>query len=125
MLQRDRRSANVLTLPRADGTPAKVQAPGYLTKAERVLFTEITESAKHLTPAGAPLIASLAQCMTIAGKSSCDPASFAAFEKATRLQVSLMTKLRITPQSRYSAKSIALRPTAAPSAYDVKRVDDD
>jgi hypothetical protein len=123
MLQRGRKPATVLTLARVDGSRPRLQPPKYLSKTERVAFTEITAAARHLQASDTPLIASLAQCMAIARRAARDPDRFQTFEKAVRLQAALLTKLRCTPQSRYSARSTALK-QRAPSAYDLMEDDE-
>src|SRR5512132_3613574 len=125
MLQRGRKSANVLTLPHVDGARPRLQPPKYLSKSERLVFTEIAAAARHFVASDAPMIAALAQASVIARRAARDPGKLQTWERAVRVQMALSRALRLTPQSRKSARAGALKQAAPPSAYDLLRDDDD
>ena len=106
MRQRGRKPASLLAFPAAEAARPKLDPPPGLTKAERTLFTEIADYAQHLRPSDAPLLASYVQATIISRRSARDPARIGVWEKATRVQASLATKLRLTAQARIDPKTL-------------------
>jgi hypothetical protein len=79
-------------------------------------------------PGDIPLLASYVQATILARgavkEAAQDPRSLAVWEKATRMQATLATRLRLSPQSRVDPKVVGRnRPT--PSAYDLMRLSAD
>src|SRR5512132_1795584 len=125
MLQRGRKPATVLTLPRVDGAHPQLQPPKYLSKPERLVFSEIAAAARHFVASDAPMIAALAQASLIARRAARDASKLQTWERAVRVQMALSRALRLTPQSRYSARAGVLKQDRPPSAYDLMRLDDE
>jgi hypothetical protein len=112
MLQRGRKSlANVTTL-RVDGLPSRLEPPSYLNAPERRLFAELVAAtnAKHFTSSDAPLLVSYVQATLLARraikKAGRDMRALATWEKASRMQAMIATKLRLAPQSRIGRKAV-------------------
>lgn|SRR5262249_2645595 len=112
MKQRGRKSADSLTTL-VNGEPSRLDPPATLTKAERSLFVEIVEacSPKHFAPSDMPILISFIQSTLLSRlaikKAGKDAAALATWEKATRMQATLATRLRLAPQSRFDAKTSA------------------
>jgi hypothetical protein len=107
MRQRGRKSsAALLTFSVVDGTRPRLTPPSSLTKSERSLFIELASGAEHLRPTDAPLLASYVQAIIASRRSARDPSKLDIWDKATRLQMSLATKLRLTAQSRADPKTV-------------------
>ncbi len=125
MRQRGRPSS-VLTFPIVDGSPSRLQPPASLRKAERTVFVQVINacSPHHFSEADLPLLISHAQAAAMAHRMAGHPDKAAIWERATRLQMSLATRLRITPQSRMDRKAARLQPGGAPSYYDRMRMDE-
>ena len=68
MLQRGRKSAGNLALPRVDGTPPPLKPPTCLRNAERKLFNELIAACdpKHFVESDLPLLASYVQATVMA-----------------------------------------------------------
>jgi hypothetical protein len=107
MRQRGRKSAEALAI-NVSGTPARLTAPPGLTVKERVEFERLVNAAdpNHFRKGDIPLLVSLAQATLLARKLGRDPNKVAEWEKATRVQMSLATKLRMTPQARFDRKTV-------------------
>lgn len=117
------------------GTPAPLVAPSSLTSAERGLFNEIVNACapKHFARGDAQLLVSLVQITLAVRKLAAvanrkpSPGAFVALERMARLQASLATKLRLSPQSRLDRKTagrlVAKQRNA--SYYDRAADDDD
>jgi hypothetical protein len=106
MRQRGRKPASIVTFPVIEAPRPPLNPPPGLTKAEQSLFTEIFDNAQHLMPTDAPLLASYVQAAIASRRSARDPSKADLWEKATRLQAMLATKLRLTAQSRCDPKKL-------------------
>jgi hypothetical protein len=106
MRQRGRKSASLLAFPAIEAARPQLDPPQGLTKSERRLFDEIADNAQHLIPTDAPLLASYVQATIASRRSARDPSKADLWEKATRLQAMLATKLRLTAQSRVDPKKL-------------------
>jgi hypothetical protein len=91
---------------RQRGRKSALDPPQGLTKPERTLFDEIADSAQHLRQSDVPLLASYVQATITSRRSARDPSKADLWEKATRLQAMLATKLRLTAQSRVDPKKL-------------------
>jgi hypothetical protein len=107
MRQRGRRSAEALAI-NVSGAPTRLTAPSGLNAKERAQFEELVNAAdpNHFRKGDTPLLVSLAQATLLAQKLGRDPTKVGEWEKATRVQMSLATKLRMTPQARFDRKTI-------------------
>ena len=85
MKQRGRKSADLLALPAVEVPRPQLEPPRSLTKAERLLFTELAANAPHLKPSDAPLLVSYVQATIASRRSARDPSKANLWEKATRL----------------------------------------
>jgi hypothetical protein len=109
MRQRGRKSAaNLVTFPAIEHR-SRLEPPPSLSQAEQEVFTELASHVTHLRPADVPLLASLAQAILLSRQLARDPARVADWEKATRAQAMLSTKLRLTPQSRTDSRAAGRR----------------
>jgi hypothetical protein len=117
MRQRGRKSsAELVAFPVIEHRPQIT--PPSLTKAERSLFTELAAGAEHLRPTDAPLLASYVQATIASRQSGRDPSKVDVWEKATRLQMSLATKLRLTAQSRTDTRTVGRQGPPGPHPWD-------
>jgi|SRR5262245_3279371 len=112
MKQRGRKSAESPTTV-VNGEPPRLDPPSDLTKDERSLFVQIVEacSPKHFTLSDVPILISFVQSTLLSRqaikKAGKNAAALATWEKATRMQATLATRLRLAPQSRFDAKTNA------------------
>lgn len=109
MTQRGRKSAAAnLVVINVDGKPPKLTPPAFLNEAERTLFLELIDATdtRHFRPTDTPLLVSYVQATLLARSTTHDPQKVATWEKAVRVQVSLATRLRLSPQSRTDPKTI-------------------
>ena len=120
MRQRGRRSATVVAFPGSDEPRPHITPPAGPTKAERVLFIELTTAVGHLSPVDAPLLATYVQGSLLTRQLARQPATAVEWERAARTTAALGRALRLTPQSRIGPRSVGRRlPTdAAPSIYE-------
>jgi hypothetical protein len=123
MRQRGRKSADQLALRVIDAPRPSLEPPPSLTKPERLLFSELAANAPHLTLSDAPLLASYVQATLMSRRSARDPARIDTWEKSTRLQAALATKLRLSPQSRTDPKSVArqMPQRTGPAPWEIGR----
>jgi hypothetical protein len=119
MRQRGRKSAALLAIPAIEAPRPRPEPPPGLTKTERTLFTEIVDTAPHLRPSDASLLASFVQATLMSRRSARDPARIDAWEKATRLQVSLATRLRLSAQSRIDPQTLGRQQPPGPQPWDI------
>jgi|SoiMethySBSTD1v2_1073268.scaffolds.fasta_scaffold1440016_1 hypothetical protein len=126
MRQRGRRSSEHLEMIAVHGRPSKLEPPAYLTDPERELFEELIAGSapEHFRVTDLPVLVSLVQCTLLARSVGRDPDQIAGFEKAARLQATLATKLRLTPQSRYDPKNIGRQQLlpAGPMPWETHKV---
>ena len=114
MTQRGRKSAAAnLVVVNVDGKPPKLTPPATLNEDERALFIEIIDATdtRHFRPTDTPLLVSYVQATLLARSTAHDPHKVATWEKAVRVQVSLATRLRLSPQSRTDPKTIGRQQT--------------
>src|SRR5512132_1046298 len=110
MKQRGRKSAaNLATLIDVTGTPPRLTTPAGLTKPERRLFDFIVDTSppQHFRDGDQPLLLSYVQACLMARDAAKTPAKIAIFERVVRLQATLATKLRLSPQTRLDPKTLA------------------
>jgi len=116
MMQRGRKTADHLTALSLSGDPPRLLPPAHLDHSERRLFVELTEacSPRHFVPSDAPLLANYVSATLLSRfavkKAAKDPAMLALWEKATRIQASLATRLRLSPQARLDPKTVGRQP---------------
>ncbi|MGB9394444.1 MAG: hypothetical protein WCB32_06625 [Pseudolabrys sp.] len=74
-----------------------------------MLFTELVAAcdARHFVESDLPLLVSYVQATLLSRSTARDPDKIAIWEKATRMQATLATRLRLAPQSRTDPKTIA------------------
>jgi hypothetical protein len=83
----------------------------HVDQSERSLFVESVCGPRHFTKSDAPLLASYVQATLLSRaavkKAASDPAMLALWEKSTRMQSTLATRLRLSPASRADPKTVA------------------
>jgi hypothetical protein len=110
--QRGRKPGNLRGVS-IDGDPPRLDPPSSLTADERSLFVEIVKacSPKQFAPSDLPLLVSYIQSTLLSRhavkKAATDASALAVWEKSTRMQATLATRLRLAPQSRFDGKSAA------------------
>jgi hypothetical protein len=106
--QRGRKSSGHPEMIAVDGRSSRLEPPSYLTRPETELFEELVAacSADHFRISDLPVLVSLVQATLLARSAGRDPAMVAEFDRVARLQATLATKLRLTPQSRTDPKNI-------------------
>ena len=112
MRQRGRKSAAlVTTLPAVDGEPPRLKPPPHLNDDERSLFDELVGACdpRHFVESDLPLLASYVQATLIARDAAHAPSKIVLWEKAVRMQATLATRLRLSPQSRIDPKTVGRR----------------
>lgn len=113
MQQRGRKSSFSVVPISVDGAPARLKPPPSLSSAERAAFIELIAacSPKHFVEADIPLLVSFVQATLIsralAAQALNDASVIPAWEKAVRVQATLATRLRLSPQSRTDPQTIA------------------
>jgi hypothetical protein len=128
MLQRGRKPNATLTAFPLNADHPRLTPPQYLTDQERTLFVELLASCppKQFVLSDVPLLASYVQATLLARgavkEAAQDPRSLAVWEKATRMQATLATRLRLSPQSRVDPKVVGRNRSEPPSAYDMMRL---
>ena len=107
MRQRGRKSVANLATPRIYGEPSRLNPPSYLSAGERALFDELVAACDtaHFRESDLPLLASYVQATLIARDAARDPDKIMLWEKAVRMQATLATRLRLSPQSRVDPKT--------------------
>jgi hypothetical protein len=90
------------------GSPSRLEPPANLRKAERALFSELVEATdpRHFRQTDLPLLISFVQATLLARSAAHNPDKVDIWEKAVRVQASLATRLRLSPQSRTDPKTI-------------------
>ena len=112
MRQRGRKSSDELAVINVNGDPPRLDPPPTLTDPERALFVELVQacSPKHFLPSDLPLVVSYVQATLLSRRAvtsaATAPAMLALWEKATRMQATLATRLRLSPQARTDPKTI-------------------
>jgi phage terminase small subunit len=121
-----------------DGKPSRLKPPAHLGAAERKAFVELVAScdARHFKPSDMPLLCRYVEADVLAEMAAKELRRgtvvggkvnpwLVVQEKCVRALVALSMRLRLSPQSRLDPKTIARRPGAAPSAYDLMESTDD
>jgi len=108
MRQRGRRSAATLVAIDLTGKPSRLTPPSSLNDDEQALFSELVGAcdASHFRESDLPLLISYVQSTLISRAAAHDPDRIVLWEKATRMQATLATRLRLSPQSRIDPKTI-------------------
>lgn len=127
MKQRGRKSADELATLNVNGEPPRLNPPPDLTDGERSLFLEIAGacSPKHFVPSDLPILISFVQATLLSRqaikKAANDATALATWEKATRMQATLATRLRLSPQARLDPKTVARQqPRPYPPPWEVR-----
>jgi len=112
MLQRGRKTAGTRVAPIVNGKPPRLKPPASLTKEERELFIELVEAVapEHFITADLPLLISFVQTSLLVRSTANKPDQISTWEKAMKLQISLATKLRLSPSTRLDPKTLARQP---------------
>ena len=127
MLQRGRKSVASFGVVPVGGGPSRLQSPSFLSAAERKLFSELVNACdpRHFVRSDLPLMVSFVQATLLSRNSAGDPDKITIWEKATKMQALLATRLRLAPQSRADPKTVARRQIGPkPSYYDHNMEDD-
>ena len=111
MRQRGRKAAELAILPAVDGKPPRLRPPPHLNDDERSLFDELVGAcdSRHFVESDLPLLASYVQATLIARDAAHAPSKVLLWEKAVRMQATLATRLRLSPQSRIDPKTVGRR----------------
>jgi hypothetical protein len=111
MRQRGRKSAASLAILNVNGKQTRLSAPPSLDDNERALFDELVAACdpSHFRESDIPLLVSFVQATLIARGAAHEPERIAMWEKATRMQATLATRLRLAPQSRLDPKTVGRR----------------
>jgi len=121
MRQRGRKSAATLVALNVNGEQPRLTAPSSLNTDERALFGELVDAcdASHFRESDLPLLISYIQATLISRGAAHDPDRIALWEKATRMQATLATRLRLSPQSRIDPKTLGRQqPHPGPRPWD-------
>jgi hypothetical protein len=130
MRQRGRQATNVITV---EGGRRRLEPPADLTATEAAIFREIiaTCSADHFVDSDRHLLVSFVQATLLSRKAAktleTDATALQIWDKATKMQATLATRLRLAPQARTDPKALARKQAAhrPPSAYDLMKDQDD
>lgn len=108
MLQRGRKSTANVAAPNLSGESSRLTPPSLLNNEERALFVELVGAcdALHFRKSDLPLLVSFIQSTLISRAAAHDPDKAILWEKAVRMQATLATRLRLSPQSRTDPKTI-------------------
>ena len=108
MRQRGRPSADVVAL-NLIAPASSLAAPAGLNAKERAIFNAIVAAVdpSHFRKSDVPLLHSYVQAVAMVRRLARDGNRIADWEKAARVQAMLATKLRLTPQTRLDAKTVA------------------
>lgn len=115
------------------GTPPPLVAPSSLTTAECALFKDIVSACdpRHFANGDTQLLISYVQVTLAVRKLAAvadkrpAPGAFVSLERMARLQASLATKLRLSPQSRLDRKTAGRLVAKQSKASYYDRVTDD
>jgi hypothetical protein len=121
MQQRGRKSTSSLTELNVTGGPSRLTPPSSLNDDEQALFGELVGAcdASHFRESDLPLLISYIQSTLISHAAAHDPNRIALWEKATRMQATLATRLRLSPQSRVDPKTVGRhQPYSGPNPWD-------
>jgi hypothetical protein len=123
MLQRGRKTAGKIGAVGIN--PPPLTPPTFLTTDEQALFTEIVDACdvRHFRVQDLPMLSSYVQaCFLARTTAKCaadDPEMVTIWVTAVRAQLTLATKLRLTPQTRSDPKTLARKePYVGPRPWD-------
>ena len=111
-MKRGRKTPGDLAALAVNGDGPRLEPPAYLTEPERALFAELVAvcPAQQFVASDVPLLASYVQATILARsavkRAGKDSRALSTWEKATKVQAMLSTKLRLTPHSRTDPKTI-------------------
>ena len=111
--KRGRKSAEELSVVHLASARKPIEPPAGLKQQEAAIFRQTVAAcaANHFRKADIPVLIAFATATHLsrfyAEQIGETETAFKNWEAAVRLQISLATKLRITPQSRYDPKTIA------------------
>jgi hypothetical protein len=97
------------------GLPPHLTAPSGLSADERKLFNELINACdpRHFVKSDLPLLVSYIQSTLLSRRAASqmgrDPDMVTVWEKATRMQATLATRLRLAPQARTDPLTVARR----------------
>lgn len=108
MAKRGRKSIDAMMIPNVQGAPSRITAPSTLRPNEKKLFNEIVRACapNHFRVSDTYMLSSFVTATLLSRSTANKPKQFAIFEKSTRLQAALATKLRLTPQTRLDPKGV-------------------
>jgi hypothetical protein len=109
MRQRGRRSVASNLVPLAmRGEPPRLSPPSFLSAEEVALFNEVVGACdvSHFRKSDEPLLVAFIQATLMSRDAAHDPSKILVWEKATRMQATLATRLRLAPQSRLDPKTV-------------------
>lgn len=118
MRQRGRKSAEQLATLSVNGDPPRLNPPADLADDERSLFVEIVKACgpRHFVQSDLPLLVTYVQATLLSRRAVAnvgkDAAALALWEKTTRMQATLATRLRLSPQSRTDPKTLGRQQAA-------------
>lgn len=122
MRKRGRQSAAANVVPLSlTGLPPRLTAPVGLRTDEQTLFNELVGACdpRHFVKSDVPLLISYVQSTLLSRRTAADleadPRVITIWEKATRMQATLATRLRLAPQARTDPKTLARQQTAIQS----------
>ena len=126
MAKRGRQSAAELSIVSIGSGRQRLVPPLDLNASEAKLFRELVASCApdHFVQSDMPLLVSFVQATLLSRAAATalakDVAMIGIWEKATRMQATLATRLRLAPQARTDPKTIARRSgNHHPSAYEL------
>jgi hypothetical protein len=108
MQQRGRKSMAGMAALNVTGKPSRLTPPSSLNDDEQALFSELIGAcdSSHFRESDLPLLISYVQSTLISRAAAHDPDRIVIWEKATRMQATLATRLRLSPQSRVDPKTV-------------------
>jgi hypothetical protein len=122
-----RRSFSSTLVPDVDGQPPRLEPPPSLSAAERNVFNDLVAACdkKHLRGSDAPLLSSYCRAIVFEQQAAkrleqnpLDTKALALWEKATRAIVSLSMRLRLSPQSRQTARATGRQQPRGPRPWE-------
>ena len=132
MAKRGRTSAANAAVRRFPSSRTALRSPADLAADEARLFRELVASCApdHFVASDVPLLVSYVQATKFsrraAEKLDKDASMLVVWERATKVQAMLATRLRLAPQARTDPKTLARRQSGfRPSAYDTMDFSDD
>jgi len=131
MNKRGRPSIGDLTVVPIERGRQRLEPPADLSATEASLFRSIVAncSPDHFVPSDVPLLVSYIQSTLLSRRAAkalaTDAAALNVWDRATRMQATLATRLRLAPQARSDPKAVTRKLAAhRPSYYDTVATDD-